>query len=329
MLHVELNVTPVGEAAANAQVGPVNNFLHSLFSQVDVFFNNKLVTPSSNCYAYRSYIETLLNYSSPAKESHLTCALFYADQPGRMNAAANAPAGESNSGLVKRRSFILNGQALDMIGHLHCDVFNQDKMLINGVEVRVRLTRSKDEFCLMDASEGGLFRVNITDATLIMRRVKVSPGVLLAHSRGLSKTTAKYPITRVEIKNFNLQAGIMSTSLDNIFLGQLPKRIIVGFVDNRAFNGNRTLNPFNFEHINLSYLSLYVDGVQVPSKPLTPRQPANANRLSIECFQTLFTGTGVHFSDTGCGINRENYDQGYFLTCHDLTSDLTTSCASH
>jgi len=216
-----------------------------------------------------------------------------------------------------------------MIGHLHCDVFNQDKMLINGVEVRVRLTRSEDEFCLMYASEGGLFRVDITDATLIMRRVKVSPGVLLAHSRCLSKTTAKYPITRVEIKNFNLQAGIMSTSLDNIFFGQLPKRIIVGFVDNRAFNGNRTLNPFNFEHINLSYLSLYVDGVQVPSKPLTPRQPANANRLSIECFQTLFTGTGVHFSDTGCGINRENYDQGYFLTCHDLTSDLTTSCASH
>ena len=37
-----------------------------------------------------------------------------------------------------------------MIGHLHCDVFNQHKMLINGVEMRVRPVRSKDAFCLMD-----------------------------------------------------------------------------------------------------------------------------------------------------------------------------------
>ena len=43
-------------------VAPVNNFLHSLFRQVDVYLNGKQVTPAMGTYAYRSYIETLLNY---------------------------------------------------------------------------------------------------------------------------------------------------------------------------------------------------------------------------------------------------------------------------
>lgn len=176
-LHVELNVTPVEAAAANAQVRPVNNFLYRLFNQVDVFFNNKLVTPFSNCYAYHSYIKTLSNYSTPAKESLLTGALFYADDALRMNALPNAAAEKRNYGLVKRQSFISGGQALNMIGYLHYDVFNQDKMLINGVEVRVRLSRVKDKFCLMDAIPNCAFKVIITNTTLIMRWVKVGPGI--------------------------------------------------------------------------------------------------------------------------------------------------------
>jgi len=41
-------------------------------------------------------------------------------------------------------------------------------------------------------------------ASLIVRGAKISPGVLLAHARMLSKTTAKsqYPLTRIEVKTF-------------------------------------------------------------------------------------------------------------------------------
>lgn len=48
-------------------VGPVNNFLHSLFSQVDVSLNGTQITNSTNTYPYRAYIETLLSYGSSAK----------------------------------------------------------------------------------------------------------------------------------------------------------------------------------------------------------------------------------------------------------------------
>ena len=42
-----------------ANVAPVNNFLHSLFKQVDVYLNGKQVTPAMGTYAYRAYIETV------------------------------------------------------------------------------------------------------------------------------------------------------------------------------------------------------------------------------------------------------------------------------
>ena len=65
-----------GNLPPNAPVGAVNNWMHSLFSQVDVSLNGTLVTPSTNTYAYRAYIETLLSHGAEAKNSQLTSALW-------------------------------------------------------------------------------------------------------------------------------------------------------------------------------------------------------------------------------------------------------------
>ena len=69
-LRVSLKTTvdvPQAAVAEVPKVGPVNNFMHSLFNQVDVFFNQKSVSPPTNAYAYRAYLETLLNYGPAAK----------------------------------------------------------------------------------------------------------------------------------------------------------------------------------------------------------------------------------------------------------------------
>jgi hypothetical protein len=46
--------------------------MHSLFSDVSVSLNEKLVSPPTSMYPYRAYIETLLSYGPAAKESQLT-----------------------------------------------------------------------------------------------------------------------------------------------------------------------------------------------------------------------------------------------------------------
>lgn len=94
------------------------------------------------------------------------------------------------------------------------DVFNQDKFLLNGVELSVRLVRSKDAFCLMDPTNQSY--LHIEEATLLIRRARISPGILLAHAKALSQGTAKYPLTRVEVKTLTIHSGIQSETLDNV-----------------------------------------------------------------------------------------------------------------
>ena len=89
---------------AGEKVGIVNNFLHSLFKQVDVFLKEKQVTQATGTYAYRAYLETLLNYGPEAKQSQLTAAMFYKDTAGKMDVAdpTIAVAANTNQGLKNR-----------------------------------------------------------------------------------------------------------------------------------------------------------------------------------------------------------------------------------
>ncbi|XP_023313450.1 uncharacterized protein F54H12.2-like [Trichogramma pretiosum] len=276
MLSVRVSLIYTGEQKEPLpEVGVVNNFMHSIISQADIYFNQKPIVPPNNTYAYGAYIETLLNYGPAAKNSHLSTVLWSCDTANKMDDCKNG-----NNGLATRRLFMTNN-SVDMIGHLHCDVFNQEKLLLNGVEVRVRLIRSRDSFALMDPTDS--YRIRIDEANLIVRKVKISPSVQLTHSKALMKTTAKYPITRVEVKAVTLQSGIHSQSIDNILLGTIPKRIIIGFVENKAYNGDKSLNPFNFKNFGIHFLDngnnlsrlKYPNGYCLFAFDLTPDLSAN------------------------------------------------------
>ena len=88
-----------------------------------------------------------------------------------------------------------------MISPLHVGVFNHNKYMLNGVTMKVRMTRSKDSFVLMakrDVTES--FKVDILSANLFVRKLNITPGLYLAHKHILRQKTAKYPLTRVECK---------------------------------------------------------------------------------------------------------------------------------
>lgn len=323
LIHVKARVTKQDSTAlpASAVVAPVNNWLHSIFNQLDIYLNQKLISPPNNTYAYRAYIETLLNYGPAAKKSHLTCGLWYMDTSNKMNEMTDA-----NKGFKTRKEIVKESNELEMIGHIHGDIFNQEKFLLNGVEMRIKLARSRDSFNLL--ADEVTPKVNIIDATLMVRRTRLNPSVLIAHSKALATTTAKYPITRVEVKVLTIPSGVQGKTLDNIFLGQIPKRCIIGFVDNSAFNGNFKENPFDFQHFNMNFFSLYIDGQQIPSKPLQPTFNTSKNLHTLP-FHTLFSGTGIHFLNEGNDISLSDYPNGYCLLAFDLTPDLSASNSSH
>ena len=302
------------------KVGPINNFLHSLFMQIDVILNGTLVTNSTNTYPYRSYIESLLSYGSAAKKSHLTTCLYYKDEAGKMDKAdPNAAEADRNIGLMRRAAFTAGSNEVDMIGRLHSDIFFQERYMLNEVNTRIKLTRSKDAFCLMASGEQS-YKVQLTSAALFVRKVKISPSVYLAHAKTLESGTAKYPIRRVICKTFTIPTGYLDVSHEKLFTGQLPTRLIIGCVDNKAFNGDVSKNPFNFKHFSLNEIMVYLDGQQHGIKPLSS---SFAKGQYITSFMSLFSGTGKANRDEGNGIDRSEFANGYALYAFDLSPDLS------
>ena len=318
MLYVKAKVTAVdgGDLAAGAAVAPVNLFLHSMLSQVGVSLNGTLITPSTNTYPYRAMFETLLSYGQDAKTSQLTSALFYKDKAGAMDLMVVAnDADDRNGAFLTRRAIAERSREFDMMGRLHADIFFQDRYMLNEVGVKIKLIPSKNACCIM-----GPGRVVITHASLFVRKVKIMSSVFLAHAKTLERGTAKYPIKRVVCKSFAIPQNYLDMTHEKLFSGQLPTRIVIGLVSNRAFNGHVESNPFNFHHFNLSEIALYLDGQQQHS--IRPIQPDYEHNQYIRAYDSVFAGTGKLCRDEGLFISRHDYASGYALYAFDLSADL-------
>ena len=323
-LYVKAKITKANGTALdpNTEVGPVNLFLHSLFSQVDVSLNERLISPSTNTYPYRAMLETLLNYGEEAKTSQLSMAMFYKDTPGKMDVVNPvAEDDDANMGLNTRYTFTKQSNTVDMVGPIHSDIFFQDRLMLNGVNLRLRLNRAKNSFCLVSSVDGAAFKVVITEAILYVRKVKVASSIILGHAVALKQTAAKYPIRRVDCKVLSIPGGFSSFTPDNLFLGHIPKRLALVLVDTEAFNGTYASNPFNFKHHNLTQVGVYVDGEQIPRKPLFLKFDEAGGQNFIAGYQSLFSGSGKLSQDVGNQINRSDYGSGYTAFCFDLSPD--------
>ena len=286
-------------------VAPVNNFLHSLFRQVDVYLNGKQVTPAMGTYAYRSYIETLLNYDVSAKESQFSSALYYKDTATEMDgngslpsskaisflktsySGANPPTdndkdtfslpvpGTGNQGFAKRHKFITNGNQFVLSGPIFADIFMTDRLLLNMMDLKVVLNRLTDAFCLLEIGNSSPIepRVHLTDVVLKIRKVKVDQPISDGVERMLKQTPALYPIRRVECKILTIPENLPNIRQDNIFSGIIPKSFVLGLVHVDAYNGVYGKNPYNFAHFGVTSVSLTANGQEIPFKQLTLKYP--------------------------------------------------------
>ena len=357
ILYVEGKVTTGdgGELSGGTQtnVAPVNNFLHSLIKQVDVYLNGIQVTPAMGTYPYRSYIETLLNYDVSAKKSQLSSALYFKDTAGQMDESGALPGsktityvkdaagnnntkdtvsipvpGTGNQGFAKRHEFIKGSKTFVLSGPIFSDVFMSDRLLLNMLNLKVVLNRSSNAFCLMDKNSDGNKvnpKVKLTDVVLKIRKVKVDQSVSDATELILKQTPALYPIRRVECKALTIPQNLPGVRKDNIFSGIIPKSFVFGLVDANSYSGENNKNPYNFQHFKAKTVTLSVNGEEIPFKQLVLDYTSATAKDFIQAYNTLFSGTGKMYANTGLDITREEYAGGYTLYAFDLTPDMCNS----
>ena len=140
-LSVKIRGADCSVLADDAPVAPINLLMHSFFIHEEISLNDKLISSASGNYAYRAFLETLLNYEKPAKDSQLAAGLWYKDDAGVMVVRDNAIAG-----FVKRKHLFERSKTIDLVDRLHSDLFFQEKLLLNGIYLRLMLALNKDSF---------------------------------------------------------------------------------------------------------------------------------------------------------------------------------------
>ena len=315
--YIQTKIKIVKDDGTNVPAAKVVGILNypgaTLFQQVDVFLNNTQVLTSPH-YAYKSYLETLLTYSAAAKKTWLQGALFFKDTSTGMDTMTDA-----NVGFKDRRAFLKESKSVELFSKIHCDLFNQERMLVNGVDLKLVMTRNTDQFCLM-TTDADDYKIEIEEAFLMVRRNKLADHKFIEMQSNIAKQDAKYFIPHVEIKAFTFSAAAQNISLTNFITGRdLPKRIVVGMIPNKAYHGSKTLNPFNFKNYRLTSADITVNNKSVFGKPLSLNFTTGQ---TMQAYWAMYNSLGYQFRDDGCNIARNEYTNGYTLICADLTSTL-------
>jgi len=225
-------------------VGPVNLLLPALFSQLDVALHGKMVVSTTEHYAFKAYIQTLLKYGYGAKESQLKTQLWLKYTDGDLNEMNDSDVRSGgNLNLLERAKYFEGGESFDMLGPLFHDLFKMDRYLLNQVNVNVKLYRSKPEFYLMSNIASASYKIVFEDIHLRVAKVKVSPSVILAQNKMLSLRNASYPYTQSIVKQMTVPAAATSFIYDNIFQGMGPNFVAIGFVRATDSTGDYNQNP--------------------------------------------------------------------------------------
>ena len=264
-LVVKITKRNGGETGAGKKYTLINNALHSIIKQFTIKINEPLFKEQSDTHAYNAFIKTLLNFTDQAKKSYLTKALYYKDTAGHMDEVDNTA--DHNLGLKKERSFTTRDAEVGMVGVPLCDLFNIDKLLLDGLEIKIKIDLNSNEFVLMGGENANDCKLQIVSSTLHVRTVHVADSTKLAHVNimtGQKALPTIYTLTRTPTHARIIPRGVLNHTETDRFNGLIPQCIIFGMVRNDAYNGNLSRNPFNFQLFDLNAVRLTVNGEELP-----------------------------------------------------------------
>jgi hypothetical protein len=311
LLKVKVKNNDNTNLAAGVEIGLINYPIATLFQHVDVYLNNDIVSNTSD-YGYKAYLETLLNHGKDAAKSWLQAGGYFKDTQNNMNTL-----GVANAGFTSRRTLSEGSKTLELTGKVHSDLFNQARLLLNHVDLRLVFSRHNDAFCLLAGAAENV-KIEIIDAAL-----KVNRSILASRASNeveslLQKQDVRYFIDRTVVKSYTYAAGLRDINVRNSVTSRdVPTKIVVGMVSNAAYNGNKTQNPFNFKNYNIVSADITIDSQSVYGKPLISNY---GDGQYLQPYMSIHSGMGYTYTDGGCTITRAEYPNGFTLLCADLTA---------
>ena len=90
--------------------------------------------------------------------------------------------------------------------------------------------------------------IEIQCPSLRVYQVKLSPAMVVAHEKRISKQFAVYLFWKSDLKAFNIDKGNYGCSANDVYQGSIPSEIKMMLCSGSSFNSNYTENAFNFKN---------------------------------------------------------------------------------
>ena len=208
----------------------------------------------------------------------------------------------------------------ELFGKIHLPIFEQRATaLLGGCKLKLKFIPNDPTFFIKTALPVRLKSIEYTDCSLRVKGIKVFKHIVDAHNLGLLYGNARYKFLENFVVPVTINKGIQDIILDNLHSGTVPNRVLVTFVDHRAFNGSFIMNPYNFQNFGVNHLSLYINGNPAggPSK-----NPNFTNGWYAREYYDLFEVTNQDNIDTCVTITKENFIKGNNIFCFRCQPDL-------
>ena len=267
-------------------MGLANNLAHTLFKQINVRLNGTLISPQTDTYHLKAYIETILNNDREDGDTLLTphgwynCLGVPDDGDGdeltqnQLDPAhadyAELPQDLQN--LVQGRIQFLAGKRVTLRFKPYLEVFQLSKLLVPGVQIQIEMYFNPPAMWTVRWDGANTLRLTEADVSVRLNlcQVRVTPSIYMGLMNELTrgKKVATYPTVRGEIRTYSHPNDNRHFECNNPFHNILPNRLIVVLMEQAAFNGSVVHSPFNFGKFHLATIKQLVRGEEYPYETL-------------------------------------------------------------
>lgn len=173
-----------------------------------------------------------------------------------------------------------------------------------------------DNFMLIqDAAAAKTFRFELKDLRLFVKTLNLHDGLSLDIANRLESQPARYGLRRTMLKSLLISKGDTEFSA-NLYIEEVPRRLIIALVANDAFSGDKNKSPFNFEHFNLREISVFANGQTYPQ---TPYSLDYAGNRYVRAYHDMMEHTGLAYCTDSNGIDYARYKTGWCVYVFSLT----------
>ena len=303
-----------GQALGDAiKFNLTNNTLHSIIRSVTVFFNGVQVE-HQNLYSYNALLKTLTGFKPEDLETY--GELIGLNSPKQWNPVSFTDGNYGNMPIrLSNKLKEVKSHGLHLRGPLALDIGSTDQYLVNGVAIRIRLELAEDAHIIgLAAGNDDDARLRISSIKLLATHLATRTNSSLALEQSLTAGNLVYPFKKYLPKTLVLGAGQSTLSVDNLYLGIVPKSISFFIMGMTTLTENKfDTNKQFFPHNNLRNVHISVDN-RVRYN-INTSFPHDANELYYHVLKSIGPDS-YHLLDKQSWIN------GSTIVHLDLTNEL-------